>query len=198
MDTVVTGVSVGIGVGLYTPPRLQQSSRKLNRPHSTVAATSKWAERLISDFQFLGDASSSTAAITHTILPQLDIPPDRQFSIPLHLYRILDAETHFLADGIRRSYDAKFSKPPQYAFSDDALISRRQILQAACETLTDPAYRREYNQALIEDEDSAVLTEIPFDKVISFNSVPFCSILFDFILLNRCFCYCIVILHFEF
>lgn len=90
-------------------------------------------------------------------------------SLPLDLYKILGAETHFLGDGIRRAYEAKFSKPPQYAFSNEALISRRQILQAACETLADPASRREYNQSLVDDEDedeeSSILTEIPFDKV---------------------------------
>lgn len=90
-------------------------------------------------------------------------------SLPLDLYKILGAETHFLGDGIRRAYEAKFSKPPQYAFSNEALISRRQILQAACETLADPASRREYNQSLLDDEDedeeSSILTEIPFDKV---------------------------------
>lgn len=86
-------------------------------------------------------------------------------SIPLDLYRVLGAESHFLGDGIRRAYESKFSKPPQYAFSNDALISRRQILQAACETLADPASRREYNQSLLDDEDNAILTQIPFDKV---------------------------------
>jgi hypothetical protein len=55
------------------------------------------------------------------------------------------------------------------------LISRRQILQAACETLADPASRREYNQSLIDDdEDSSILTEIPFDKVsFQFHSIQF-------------------------
>ncbi|CAI8606536.1 unnamed protein product [Vicia faba] len=168
---VVTGVA--IGVGLSTPRRLTRFSKKTNRLHSSVfSATSKWAERLISDFQFLGDTSSSsssspTAVSLTSFPPQLDSPPiERHVSLPLDLYKILGAETHFLGDGIRRAYEAKFSKPPQYAFSNEALISRRQILQAACETLADPASRREYNQSLVDDdEDSSILTDIPFDKV---------------------------------
>ncbi|CAL5205854.1 unnamed protein product [Lathyrus oleraceus] len=172
MDAAVV-TSVGIGVGLSTPRRLTRFSKKPNRLHSSVfSAPSKWAERLISDFQFLGDTSSSSSssatAVTLTSFPpQLDSPPiERHVSLPLDLYKILGAETHFLGDGIRRAYEAKFSKPPQYAFSNEALISRRQILQAACETLADPASRREYNQSLVDDdEDSSILTEIPFDKV---------------------------------
>ncbi|XP_058725345.1 protein ACCUMULATION AND REPLICATION OF CHLOROPLASTS 6, chloroplastic [Vicia villosa] len=169
---VVTGVA--IGVGLSTPRRLTRFSKKPNRLHSSVfSATSKWAERLISDFQFLGDTSSSSSssatAVTPTssFPPQLDSPPiERHVLLPLDLYKILGAETHFLGDGIRRAYEAKFSKLPQYAFSNEALISRRQILQAACETLADPASRREYNQSIVDNvDDSSFLTEIPFDKV---------------------------------
>lgn len=173
MDTVLPRV----GVGLCTP-RLIHYSRKPNKLHSSFAggggggsfsatcATSKWAERLISDFQFLGDASSSTATLNPCLPPRHD-SPERYFTIPLDLYRVLGAETHFLGDGIRRAYEAKFSKPPQYAFSNDALINRRQILQAACETLADPASRREYNQGLLDDEDATILTQIPFDKVVN-------------------------------
>ncbi|XP_020235803.1 protein ACCUMULATION AND REPLICATION OF CHLOROPLASTS 6, chloroplastic [Cajanus cajan] len=170
METVLPRV----GLGLCTP-RPIHPSRKPNKLRSSSAsrgggslsatcATSKWAERLISDFQFLGDATSSAAALSPSIPPRLD-PPERYVSIPLDLYRVLGAESHFLGDGIRRAYESKFSKPPQYAFSNDALISRRQILQAACETLADPASRREYNQSLLDDEDNAILTQIPFDKV---------------------------------
>ncbi|KHN12665.1 Protein ACCUMULATION AND REPLICATION OF CHLOROPLASTS 6, chloroplastic [Glycine soja] len=128
------------------PNKLLRSS---SRGGASLSATSKWAERLIADFQFLGDAAASTSTSTlspSSVPPRLD-PPERYVSIPLDLYRILGAEPHFLGDGIRRAYEAKFSKPPQYAFSNDALISRRQILQAACETLADPTSRREAYEA---------------------------------------------------
>lgn len=70
-----------------------------------------------------------------------------------------------MGDGIRRAYEARVSKPPQYGFSSDALISRRQILQAACDILSDFTSRREYNQNLVEDEESTIVTEVPWDKV---------------------------------
>lgn len=97
--------------------------------------------------------------------PPLPSLPERHVSMPLDFYRLLGAESHFLGDGIRRAYDARASKPPQYGYSDEALISRRQILQAACETLANPSSRREYNQGLSEDEFDTVLTQVPWDKV---------------------------------
>lgn len=142
----------------------------------TTRSASKWAERLISDFQFLGDSSdhhisgsSSTAATLIPALPPRLDPPERYVSIPLDFYRVLGAETHFLGDGIRRAYEARVSKPPSYGFSHDALISRRQILQAACETLADPGSRREYNQGLVDDERGTVFTQVPWDKVIELH-----------------------------
>lgn len=86
--------------------------------------------------------------------------------MPLDFYKILGAEPHFLGDGIKRAYEAKVTKPPQYGFSDDALISRRQILQGACETLAHASSRREYNQGLADDDFDTVLTQVPWDKVI--------------------------------
>lgn len=72
---------------------------------------------------------------------------------------------HFLSDGIKRAFEARVSKPPQYGYSQDVLIGRRQILMAACETLASPSSRREYNQGLAEDEFDTILTEVPWDKV---------------------------------
>ncbi|KAJ0085768.1 hypothetical protein Patl1_09253 [Pistacia atlantica] len=92
-------------------------------------------------------------------------PPERHLSIPLDFYQILGAETHFLGDGIRRAYDARVSKPPQYGFSQEALVSRRQILQGACETLANSSSRREYNQGLVDDVDETILTQVPWEKV---------------------------------
>ncbi|CAL5349351.1 unnamed protein product [Camellia sinensis] len=85
--------------------------------------------------------------------------------MPIDFYRVLGAEMHFLGDGIRRAYEARVSKPPQYGYSQDVLIGRRQILQAACETLSNPRSRREYNQGLAEDEFDTILTDVPWDKV---------------------------------
>lgn len=85
--------------------------------------------------------------------------------MPIDFYRVLGAETHFLGDGIRRAYEARVSKPPQYGYSEEVLIGRREILRGACETLADPRSRREYNQGLAEDEFDTILTEVPWDKV---------------------------------
>ncbi|KAL4650115.1 hypothetical protein ACB092_01G063300 [Castanea dentata] len=166
---------LGLSIGLCSTPRLSllplpppYSSKSHNKlGFSTTCSASKWADRLIADFQFFAEPSSSSSdhsSSTATLLPPL-APPERHVSIPIDFYRVLGAETHFLGDGIRRAYEARVSKPPQYGFTDDALISRRQILQAACETLTNSSSRRDYNQGLGEDHLGTILTEVPWDKV---------------------------------
>lgn len=133
-------------------------------------STSKWADRLLGDFQFFPSNSdnhhfsSSTATLTPTVPPPLP-PPERHMSLPIDFYQVLGAETHFLGDGIKRAYEARVSKPPQYGFSQDALISRRQILQAAYETLANASSRREYNQGLAEAQEETILSQVPWDKV---------------------------------
>lgn len=151
-------------------------SQNVSTTTSSFSATSKWAERLVADFQFLPSTStdppdptfnsstSPVATLTPPFTPPV-VPTDRYVSIPIDFYRILGAEPHFLGDGIRRAYEAKVSKPPQYGFSQDALVSRRQILQAACDTLANPSSRRDYNQGLADDEFDTILTQVPWDKV---------------------------------
>ncbi|XP_073142785.1 protein ACCUMULATION AND REPLICATION OF CHLOROPLASTS 6, chloroplastic [Henckelia pumila] len=163
-----------LSIGLYghrlLPPPPKFSGRKPHiKLHAAVTGgptTSKWADRLLADFQFLPSTATATSDPPDTTTPpSFPSLPERHVSMPLDFYRILGAESHFLGDGIRRAYDARVSKPPQYGYSDDALISRRQILQAACETLANPSSRREYNQSLAEDEFDNILTQVPWDKV---------------------------------
>lgn len=155
--------------------KLYPSSNGAGVHRPITCSASRWAERLLADFNFVGDSSdnqhyysssSSSSAIATLSPPSPPLaPPERHVSVPLDFYQVLGAETHFLGDGIRRAYEARVSKPPQYGFSQDALLSRRQILQAACETLVDPSLRREYNQSLVEDEEGTLLTQVPWDKV---------------------------------
>ncbi|KAK0577481.1 hypothetical protein LWI29_033576 [Acer saccharum] len=130
---------------------------------TVVCSASKWADRLLPDFHFTTD--NSPLSSTTVILAPPPAAPERHVSMPIDFYQVLGAETHFLGDGIKRAFEARVSKPPQYGFSDDALISRRQILQAACETLANPASRREYNQGLVDDEEDTIITQVPWDKV---------------------------------
>ncbi|XP_009335546.2 protein ACCUMULATION AND REPLICATION OF CHLOROPLASTS 6, chloroplastic [Pyrus x bretschneideri] len=164
------------GIGFSTPRLLPfRHHRKPQKLPPTICFASKWAERLLADFQFLGDSSSSSSdhhslsSATSTLapphLPPAISSPERHVSIPIDFYQVLGAQQHFLGDGIRRAYEARASKPPQYGFTQEALFSRRQILLAACETLADPASRREYNQSLSEDEDGTIITQVPWDKV---------------------------------
>ncbi|KAK6131244.1 hypothetical protein DH2020_035001 [Rehmannia glutinosa] len=159
-----------LSIGIYTPRLLSPPPAKKThlKPHAAVSGgptTSKWADRLLSDFQFLPSTSDPPDSTTSAPPPPLPSLPERHVSMPLDFYRVLGAESHFLGDGIRRAYDARVSKPPQYGYSDDALISRRQILQAACETLANPGSRREYNQGLADDEFDTIITQVPWDKV---------------------------------
>ncbi|KAJ8772654.1 hypothetical protein K2173_027831 [Erythroxylum novogranatense] len=169
---------LAIGICSPTPfaPSLQPPRKPSKLTKTAAFPASRWAERLISDFQFLtttsdvssdhhNSLSSSTATLAPPPPPPPLAPPERHISIPLHFYKMLEAETHFLGDGIKRAYEARVSKPPQYGFSQEALISRRQILQAACETLADPEWRRDYNQGLIEDEEDTIITQVPWEKV---------------------------------
>ncbi|XP_042485385.1 protein ACCUMULATION AND REPLICATION OF CHLOROPLASTS 6, chloroplastic [Macadamia integrifolia] len=137
------------------------------------ASNHKWAERLLGDFQFLPSTSppdtfdrhsTSSFSSSSSVLPPT-AAPERFVSLPIDFYKVLGAETHFLGDGIRRAYDARVSKPPQYGFSHDALLSRRQILQAASETLANSRSRAEYNQGLVADKDGTLVTEVPWDKI---------------------------------
>ncbi|KAL6982717.1 Protein ACCUMULATION AND REPLICATION OF CHLOROPLASTS 6, chloroplastic [Sarracenia purpurea var. burkii] len=165
------------------PPPNTKKPHKLNAVNGGASSipnnfsASKWADRLLADFQFLPttdppDPSPSSPYTAATVLfPSLPHPPhataapERLVSMPIDFYRVLGAEMHFLGDGIRRAYEARVSKPPQYGYSQDVLISRREILQAACETLANPRSRREYNQGIAEDEFDTILTQVPWDKV---------------------------------
>ncbi|CAI9116867.1 OLC1v1018138C1 [Oldenlandia corymbosa var. corymbosa] len=144
---------------------------------SSFSVTSRWAERLLSDFQFLPSTAATTTADPPENLnfinsgnngpfnPPVAKVPERAVEMPIDFYRILGAEAHFLGDGIKRAYEAKLRKPPQYGYSEDALVSRSLILQAASETLANATSRREYNQGLAEYEYGTIVTEVPWDKV---------------------------------
>ncbi|KAF5197471.1 Accumulation and replication of chloroplast protein 6 protein [Thalictrum thalictroides] len=139
------------------------SSSSVGSAHcAPTCHASKWADRLLTDFHFTTTDSDSP---TTTTLPPSSISDDRHVSLPIDFYQVLGAETHFLGDGIRRSYDSKVSKPPQYGFTQETLINRRQILQAACETLANSNSRQDYNRSLLEDEDGTLITQVPFDKL---------------------------------
>ncbi|XP_073011971.1 protein ACCUMULATION AND REPLICATION OF CHLOROPLASTS 6, chloroplastic [Typha latifolia] len=141
-------------------------------PSTSICRSSKWAERLLGDFHLLpsSEPPPSSSSGSTTLLSLLPPPPpptstDRTLPLPLNLYKVLGAENHFLRDGIRRAFEAKISRHPQYSFSSEALIGRRQILQAACDTLSDPDAREDYNRGLAEDRDAALIVDVGWDKV---------------------------------
>lgn len=154
-----------IDIALRSPLLIPSHHPKFKPPKFLHCSASKWADRLLPDFQFTTDNSPLSSTTVTLSPPPPPPPPERHVSIPIDFYQVLGAETHFLGDGIKRAYEARVSKPPQYGFSQDALISRRQILQAACETLANPASRREYNLGLVDDEDDTIITQVPWDKV---------------------------------
>ncbi|KAG6509208.1 hypothetical protein ZIOFF_034599 [Zingiber officinale] len=141
--------------------------------YSIVCRSSKWADRLLGDFHFAAstatDNSSPSSPADSSILSLLSPPPlpsaDRSLALPIDFYQVLGAETHLLADGIRRAFEARVSKPPLYGYSQEALIGRRQILQAAYDNLSDPSSRGDYNRGLVQDPDSTITAYIPWDKI---------------------------------
>ncbi|KAK1320477.1 hypothetical protein QJS10_CPA03g02129 [Acorus calamus] len=149
-----------------SPPPLSTISTNLRNPTTTTTSATKWADRLLPDFTFSDTPTTTITTPTNlSILPPSPSSDAPILSLPIHFYRVLGAETHFLSDGIRRSHDARISRPPAYGYSQDALVARRQILQAACETLSDARSRADYDQGLVDDEASTVATDVPWDKV---------------------------------
>nr|GEV76317.1 hypothetical protein [Tanacetum cinerariifolium] len=171
--------SLGIPISFpFPPPSTTTTTRKHHKTNAVntglngnTFSASKWANRLLADFQFLPITTTTTtdtpdpASASHAPPYPPQLPEDRHVSIPLDFYKILGSEPHFLSDGIRRCYEARVSKQPQFGYSDDALISRRQILFAACQTLANPTEKREYNQGIAEDEFQTILTDVPWDNV---------------------------------
>ncbi|GAB2240796.1 hypothetical protein Droror1_Dr00021314 [Drosera rotundifolia] len=111
-------------------------TRRRLLPRSAAAATSpngsattplfsgsKWADRLFSDFQFSSTTTTPTTTTLSSVPPSLALP-DRSIGIPLNFYQVLGAEPHFLGDGIRRAFEARASRPPQYGYSQNTLVSR--------------------------------------------------------------------------
>ncbi|KAG0459032.1 hypothetical protein HPP92_022160 [Vanilla planifolia] len=149
----------------FTP--FGKPKEQLYSPAGATSRASRWAERLLADFNFYptitdsrspGDTAPSNLLLVST-------SDDRTLPLPIDFYQVLGAETHFLLDGIRRAYEARVSKPPLDGFSQEALIGRRQILQAAFDTLSNPTTREDYNCRLLEDADSTLIFQVPWDKV---------------------------------
>ncbi|XP_064961474.1 protein ACCUMULATION AND REPLICATION OF CHLOROPLASTS 6, chloroplastic-like [Musa acuminata AAA Group] len=149
-----------------------KSAPFLRSKNTVVCRSSKWADRLLGDFHFptaTAIENPSAHSPDPSLLALLPPPPlpsaDRSLPLPIDFYQVLGAETHLLGDGIRRAFEARVSKPPQYGYSQDTLIGRRQILQAAFDTLFDPSSREDYNRSIVEDPDSTITTYVPWDKV---------------------------------
>ncbi|KAK8968982.1 hypothetical protein KSP40_PGU016787 [Platanthera guangdongensis] len=151
--------------------RLNRSSSSQGYSAGATSPPSKWAERLLGDFHFnpaTVDPPSppdSSAVDDRPGVHLFSSTSDRALPLLIDFYKVLGAEPHLLVDGIRREYEARVSKPIQYGFSNEALIGRLQILQAACDTLANPTSRGDYNRGLIEDPSSTLTTHVPWDKV---------------------------------
>ncbi|KAM0897317.1 hypothetical protein ACQ4PT_022672 [Festuca glaucescens] len=151
--------------------------RRLPPPHpDTIAcrAASRWADRLFADFHLLPAASAApeppsaapaASASASPFVPLFPDAADRSLPLQVDFYKVLGAEPHFLGDGVRRAFEARTAKPPQYGYSTDTLVGRRQILQIAHDTLTDQSSRTEYDRALSENRDAALTLDVAWDKV---------------------------------
>ncbi|KAH7296483.1 hypothetical protein KP509_26G024800 [Ceratopteris richardii] len=105
--------------------------------------------------------SSASSALASSALSV----SERTISLPIDFYQILGADTHFLADAIVRAYESKVNNLPADGFTQDAISARKEILWGACETLTNPDLRGEYNESLKEDAAGTLMVDVPFSKV---------------------------------
>uniref|UniRef100_A0A0D9VBJ1 Uncharacterized protein n=1 Tax=Leersia perrieri TaxID=77586 RepID=A0A0D9VBJ1_9ORYZ len=148
------------------PPRPRRRPPPVLDSSSACRAASRWADRLFADFHLL--PTSDPPAEAPSASPFVPLFPDAaERSLPLQVdfYKVLGAEPHFLADGIRRAFEARIAKPPLYGFSTDALLGRRQMLQIAHDTLTNQIPRTEYDRALSENREEALTMDVTWDKV---------------------------------
>ncbi|KAM3296422.1 hypothetical protein ACQJBY_038646 [Aegilops geniculata] len=155
---------------------LPRPRRRPPPPASALAcrAASRWADRLFADFHLLPSAAAAApdppaaAPAGVSAAPCVPLFPDaadRSLPVQVDFYKVLGAEPHFLSDGVRRAFEARAAKPPQYGYSTDTLVGRRQILQIAHDTLTNQSSRTEYDRALSEDRDAALTLDVAWDKV---------------------------------
>uniref|UniRef100_A0A0E0CE37 Uncharacterized protein n=1 Tax=Oryza meridionalis TaxID=40149 RepID=A0A0E0CE37_9ORYZ len=158
----------------FSLPRPRPRRRPPPDPFACRAA-SRWAERLFADFHLLPTAAPSdppspaqAPAAAPSASPFVPLFPDAaERSLPLQVdfYKVLGAEPHFLGDGIRRAFEARIAKPPQFGYSTDALVGRRQMLQIAHDTLMNQNSRTQYDRALSENREEALTMDIAWDKV---------------------------------
>ncbi|KAH7276922.1 hypothetical protein KP509_39G026700 [Ceratopteris richardii] len=161
----------------------QRPSLNNIRRRSFPCNAAKWADRLSRDLHATGSLESSVddstesislpsssnrangkknGAISSSSFPALT---ERSVPLPLDYYQVLGADTHFLADSIVRAYESRAKNLPKEGFSQDALISRQEILRGACETLADPELRGEYNEGLVNDASRTLMVDVPLSKV---------------------------------
>ncbi|XP_062218018.1 protein ACCUMULATION AND REPLICATION OF CHLOROPLASTS 6, chloroplastic-like [Phragmites australis] len=151
---------------------LPPACRRPKQPPAPLAcrAASRWADRLFADFHLLPNAApaeppAAASSSASPFVPLLPDAADRAMPLPVDFYKVLGAEPHFLGDGIRRAFEARIAKPPQYGYSTDALVGRRQMLQIAHDALTNQSSRTEYDRALSEDRDAALTMDVAWIKV---------------------------------
>lgn len=178
--------SLSSSVGKNKSAHLQQNLYITLRPtkKSNSCNAAKWADRLSRDLHATSALDSSVddstdaaplssssvnrangktnGALSSSSFPALT---ERSVSLPLDYYQVLGADTHFLADAIFRAYESRAKNLPREGFSQDALISRQEILRGACETLADPELRGEYNEGLVGDEEGTLMVDVPLSKV---------------------------------
>lgn len=65
--------------------------------------------------------------------------------VPLDFYRILGVPHQSTSDQLQQAYHDRMLQLPRYHYSDGAIAARKQLLEAAYTTLSDPWQRRDYD-----------------------------------------------------
>nr|CAD1821415.1 unnamed protein product [Ananas comosus var. bracteatus] len=146
----------------FFPTKLRKPSSFSSKPYtrSTICRSSKWAERLLGDFHFLPSTSApdspppSAAASNAALLSLFPPPPPLPPIAPSPPHRLLQDPWGGAAFPRRRDPEGL-----------RGAVVEAAAVRAACDALSNPSSRSDYNRGLVEDNEATAIVDVSWDKV---------------------------------